>query len=279
MTVGIYGLGLIGGSMAKSIKLHTGHTVLGVDINESEQLKAELVGAIDGRLTDENLGDCDLVIVALYPAAILDCIKQRADQFKWGALVVDCGGVKGAFCDELYEVAERHGFRFIGGHPMAGREYSGFQYAQDDLFERASMILCAAPNESIDVIAQAKAFFLDMGFLRVVFCTPCQHDEMIAYTSQMAHIISSAYVKSELAQKHKGFSAGSFADMTRVARLNERMWSELFLANREPLVHELDGMIARLCDYRDAIARADEALLIPLLRQGREIKESLSRTD
>lgn len=277
MTVGVVGLGLIGGSMAKAIKLRTDYRVLGMDIQEAEMLKAELVGAIDGRLTQADLPGCDVVIVALYPSAIVDYVRENAALFQPGALVVDCGGVKGSICDELFSLCDKYNFTFIGGHPMAGREYSGFQYAQDDLFERAAMILTPKPGESIDEIVRAKTFFLDVGFLRVVICTPEEHDEMIAYTSQMAHIISSAYVKSELAQKHKGFSAGSFQDMTRVARLNEHMWTELFLANAQPLLKELTGMIERLEMYRDVLMNEDEAQLINLLRDGREIKEMLSR--
>ncbi len=276
MTIGIIGLGLIGGSMAKSAKLHTKHTVLGTDAKESEMLKAELVGAIDGRLTNANLPDCDAVIVALYPAAIIEWISTHAAQINPTALVIDCGGVKGSLCAAIQPIAATHPWTFIGGHPMAGREYSGFQYAQDDLFERASMILTPYANAEIADIARAKALFFELGFLRVVFATPEEHDEMIAYTSQMAHIISSAYVKSELARKHKGFSAGSFQDMTRVARLNEGMWSELFLNNREPLIRELDGLIARLHAYRAALSSADEAELVHLLREGREVKELLS---
>ena len=277
MTVGIVGLGLIGGSLAKSIKLHTDHRVLGMDIKETEMLKAELVEAIDERLSDDNIGECDIVIVALYPGAIVEYITAQKDAFKKDALIVDCGGVKGNLCDTLFALTADCDFTFIGGHPMAGREYSGFQHAKDDLFERAAMILTPRPNECIEQIARAKAFFLEIGFLRVVICTPIEHDEMIAYTSQMAHIISSAYVKSELAQKHKGFSAGSFADMTRVARLNEHMWTELFLENPKPLVRELDEMIMRLMDYRAAIADGDKQSLTDLLREGREIKETLSR--
>ena len=276
MTVGIVGMGLIGGSMAKSIKLHTDHTVLGADVKESELLKAELVGAIDGRLRDDRLRECDIVIVALYPADSVAYIKRNADSFGPGALVVDCSGVKRVVCEALREVVAGRDFTFIGGHPMAGREYSGFKYAKDDLFERASMILTPYPDAPIELVARAKAFFLAAGFLRVVFTTPERHDEMIAYTSQMAHIISSAYVKSELAMKHKGFSAGSFQDMTRVARLNEGMWSELFLSNREPLIHELDGIITRLHQYRGALEREDREELERLLREGREVKETLS---
>lgn len=276
MNIGIVGLGLIGGSLAKAIKRHTKHTVWGFDIAQAEMEKAQLVGAIDSPLTTELLPACAFVIIALYPKDIVRYLKENAPRFGEGAVVVDCGGVKQVICGAVQDGnLQSNGWYFIGGHPMAGREYWGFRYAQDDLFENASMILTPDSDTPLEVVSATKEFFLDIGFRRVIFSTPENHDEMIAYTSQMAHIISSAYVCSELARKHKGFSAGSFQDMTRVARLNEHMWSELFLLNRKPLVHELDDILTRLQAYRDAIVAGNEAQLVTLLREGRERKELL----
>jgi prephenate dehydrogenase len=275
MKIGIVGLGLIGGSLAKAVKLHTKHEILGYDISEEEMRRAELTEAIDGRLTEATLPECDIVLVALYPQAIVNYIQENADRFKAGALVIDCGGVKQSVTDELAETVTGRPWHFIGGHPMAGREYSGFRHAQDDLFEQASMILTPDESISLDVRSFAKDFFLSIGFGRVVFTTPEVHDEMIAYTSQLAHIISNVYIRSDLAMKHKGFSANSFQDMTRVARLNAQMWTELFLLNKEPLTAELDGLIARLSSVRDAIAAGDEARLTKLLNEGHERKELL----
>ncbi len=275
MKIGIVGLGLIGGSMARSIKMHTKHTVLGIDLKESEMKKAELVGAIDGRLTDEEIGKCDVIIVALFPGQIVNYIKSHAHLFSEGTRVFDCGGVKKMVCEPLREITKEAKWKFMGGHPMAGREFSGFSYSKDDLFEQASMILTPAPETTIEERQWAKNFFLSIGFLRVRFTTPEDHDEIIGYTSQMAHVVSSAYVKTPMALKHKGFSAGSFQDMTRVARLNEDMWTELFLDNREPLIHEVQGMIDRMIEYRDALVDGDEQKLRQLLREGREMKEML----
>lgn len=277
MIIGIVGLGLIGGSLAKAIKRHTKQTVWGFDIVQAEIEKAQLVGAIDAPLTVDALPSCDYVVIALYPKDIIHYLQENTCHFGDGAVVVDCGGVKQAICNAVQDdlPGTNRQWYFIGGHPMAGREYWGFRYAQDDLFENASMILTPDADTPLEVVSATKELFLDIGFRRVIFSTPEKHDEMIAYTSQMAHIISSAYVCSELARKHKGFSAGSFQDMTRVARLNEAMWSELFLLNREPLVRELDDILSRLKDYRDAIAAEDEARLVTLLREGRERKEML----
>ena len=275
MVFGIVGLGLIGGSLARSIKFHSKHTVYGCDLKETAILQAKLVGAIDGELTEENLPECDVVLVALYPADAVDWTLNHLDSFKPGALVIDCCGVKRFVCDRLYPAFEGKQAIFMGGHPMAGRERSGFTYAQDDLFENASMILAPAPGTDIETIRRAKEIFLSIGFAKVRFTTPREHDEMIAFTSQLAHVVSSAYVKTPLAPKHKGFSAGSFRDMTRVARLNEDMWTELFLENDDLLLTQVEALIQNMQEYYDALKDRDEERLRFLLREGREIKEAL----
>ena len=275
MTIGIVGLGLIGGSLARSIKVHTDFEVLGMDINAQTMLQANLLGAVDGALEEADLARCDVVLVALYPAAIVSWITEHQDAFKPGAWVIDCGGVKEVICTPLNALAQGKPWRYCGGHPMAGREFSGFRYAKDDLFDRASMILTPPRDAGPETLTWLKDFFLTIGFRRVQFTTPREHDEMIAYTSQLAHVVSSAYVKCPLAQKHRGFSAGSFADMTRVAKLNEDMWTELFFDNREALLPEINGLIDRLAAYRDALAGEDRDAMKRLLREGREIKEAL----
>ena len=275
MKFGIVGLGLIGGSLAKSIQFHSNHQVLGADLNETTLLQARMVGAIDGELTNETLKECDVVLVALYPQASVNYILSHLDDFQEGALVIDCSGVKRHVCDQLFPAFAEKKAIFMGGHPMAGRERSGFSYAQDDLFENASMILTPAPGTDVEIIRRAKELFLSIGFGRVRFSTPQEHDEMIAFTSQLAHIVSGAYVKTPLAAKHKGFSAGSFRDMTRVARLNEDMWTELFLENADLLVPQVEALIDRMCEYRDALKAKDADQLRAILKEGREIKEAL----
>lgn len=275
MKIAIVGLGLIGGSMAMSIRRHTDHTVFGLDIDPEVMLRAKAVEAIHDELTDELLPGCDVVLVCLFPQLCADWIAAHADAFGKGALVIDCAGVKRVVFDKVAPLAEGRGWTYIGGHPMAGREFSGFTAARADLFDNASMILCPPAEASIEAREAAKAFFLEAGFKLVRFCTPEAHDQMIAYTSQLAHIVSGAYVKNPLAQDHKGFSAGSFLDMTRVARMNEVMWTELFLENRDLLLPALDDLIARLNEYRDALFEADPEKLLPVLREGRERKEAL----
>ena len=276
MQIAIIGLGLIGGSLARTIKLHTEHRVLGCDLNPQTIQQAFLMGAIDEELTDAALRDCDLVLVSLYPGAIIEWVKAHAADFKPGCLVIDCGGVKQVICEALTPLARASQWHFLGGHPMAGREHSGFRYARDDLFDNASMILCTDGQDDPELLQSARDFFMDLGFRRVQFTTPRVHDEMIAYTSQLAHIVSSAYVKCPLADKHRGFSAGSFADMTRVAKLNETMWTELFFDNREALLPVVDDLVERVTQYRDALRDNDRDAMQMLLREGREIKERLT---
>ncbi|MBQ3485490.1 MAG: prephenate dehydrogenase [Clostridia bacterium] len=275
MNIAIIGLGLIGGSLARTIKLHTAHTVYGCDLNQQTIQQAFLMSAIDAELTDETLRTCDMVLVSLYPGAIVEWVKAHAADFKPGCLVIDCGGVKQSICAELTPISRAGEWHFLGGHPMAGREHSGFRYARDDLFDGASMILCTDGLDEPELLQYARDFFLDLGFRRVQFTNPKTHDEMIAYTSQLAHIVSSAYVKCPMADKHRGFSAGSFADMTRVAKLNETMWTELFFDNREALLPVVEDLVRRVTEYRDALRAGDRDGMMALLREGRETKERL----
>lgn len=277
MNIGIVGLGLIGGSLAKSIKENTDHTVWGYDIDPTVITRAMLCEAIDDPLIPSRIPQCDMVLIALYPSLCVDYVREHAAEFASHALIVDCAGVKRTVQSPICEIAGHYDWQYIGGHPMAGREFSGFNHSQSNLFERASMIL--TPDGEIDVKTRAflKAFFLEMGFATVRFTTPDEHDSMIAYTSQLAHIVSSAYVKNPLSDKHKGFSAGSFQDMTRVARLNENMWTELMLDNADLLVPSIDDFIFRLSQYREALADKNEEQLRALLKEGRIMKEALTK--
>lgn len=270
--IGIAGLGLIGGSLAKAIKQNTNHEVYGCDINETTFRRALLLNAVDGELTENTLPFCDVVIVALYPKDVVGYIKTNAGSFKKGSLVIDCCGVKEYVCDAIFPVAGANGFTFVGGHPMAGLEHSGFKYSKKNLFSGASMILTPPKDVSIEVLYNVKNLFLELGFTNIQISAPKEHDQIIAFSSQLAHVVSSAYIKSPAAFEHKGFSAGSYKDLTRVAKLNEVMWAELFLENSGNLAAEIDGIIERLAEYSRAIKDGDEAGLVELLRDGREKK-------
>lgn len=272
MKIAIVGLGLIGGSMAKSIKNRTAHTVWGTDLNSETMTMARMCGAIDAPLTEENLPQADLVLVAIRPGAAIEWVRQHAERIAKSAILVDLCGVKRTVVAAIAPIAEQHGFAYIGGHPMAGRERGGFTASTEDLYVGASMILTPDKRTDMRLLETLKAFFLDLGFAGLTFSTPEEHDRIIAFTSQLAHIVSSAYVKSPEAQRRRGFSAGSFQDMTRVARLDEDMWTELFLDDEDFLTKELDELIGHLTDYRNALRDRDVQRLHDLLKEGRELK-------
>ena len=279
MEIAVIGLGLIGGSIAKAAKKNTPHTVLGYDTDEQVLYKARLLDAIDAELTDERLSICDWVIIATRPGAAVDYVRTHVAQIKKGATVMDVCGVKQFVCDPLWALSQEHGFTFIGGHPMAGREVGGFDHASADLFKDASMILTTPKGADIALLERLKKFWCALGFGGVTVTTPENHDRVIAYTSQLAHVVSSAYIQSPTALDHIGFSAGSYKDLTRVAKLDPDMWTELFLENREPLFAELNSLVSRLVEYRDALDRADGAKLRALLAAGRDQKLEADRKD
>ena len=272
MNVGIVGLGLIGGSMAKSIKVRTAHTVWGIDLDAETMTLSRLSGAIDGALTAENLPLCDLVLVAIRPAAAIRWVGDNAKFIQKTAILVDLCGVKRNVCEQLAPIAKANGFAYIGGHPMAGRERGGFVHSSEELFTGASMILTPDQNTDMRMLETLKAFFTDIGFAGLTFSTPEEHDRIIAYTSQLAHLVSSAYIKSPEAQRRRGFSAGRFRDMTRVAHLDEAMWTELFLDDADYLTEQLEILITHLNEYREALAAHDAEKLQALLKDGREKK-------
>ena len=268
MTVGVVGLGLIGASFAKTIKKHTDFVVLGYDASEKVMENARLDGTIDGEL-DLSIDKCDIVLVALYPDDIVEFVKANADYLK-DTIVIDCGGTKTKVCNELFPIAKEKEFTFIGGHPMAGIEKSGYDYSTDSLFDGAFMIMVPPENIDARTLDYAKMFFISLGFYRITVTTAKEHDKIIAYTSQLAHIASSAYVKSPTSLQNLGFSAGSFKDMTRVAYLNENMWSELFLQNKDFLLDELKVLIDNLTMYHKAISEGDRDALMALLADGKQ---------
>ena len=277
MIVGIAGLGLIGGSLAKSIKANTPHTVYGLDNNDDTMMLATISRTIDAPLTEENLPDCDLVLIALPPRALVNWLNKNAPIIKKGGLVVDMCGIKRWIVGEALPLSKQYGFTYVGGHPMAGKEVSGFVNATEELYLGASMILTPDSSVSINILDELRTFFLSIGFGKITFTTPETHDRTIAYTSQLAHIASSSYIKSPTAQLHSGFSAGSFRDMTRVAKLDENLWTELFSENSDYLIEELEEYIGHLNDFLSALKSDDLETVHSLLRDGRELKEKSAK--
>ena len=274
MTVGIVGLGLIGGSFAKAYHA-AGHTVLAFDTDRSTYDFAVLSGTVNGPLTDETLSTCDLILMAVIPSAAVGYLKQHAAHIGPKPVVIDCCGTKRVVCTACFPLAKQFGFTYLGGHPMAGTHNSGFKYATATMFHNAPMVLVPANHNDIELLSRVKELLAPAGFSRFSVTTAEQHDEMIAFTSQLAHVASNAYIKSPTAKKHKGFSAGSYKDMTRVAWLAPHMWAELFMENKEFLLKEIDCYIEHLSEYKTAMENDDEETLIRLLDEGKKRKEEV----
>lgn len=271
MTVGIVGLGLIGGSFAKAYH-EAGARVLACNRSRDVLDFAVMSGAVDGELTEENISACDLVLITIYPEAAIEYFKRMAGHIGPRPIVLDCCGTKRAVCAECFPVAAEHGVRFLGGHPMAGTHNSGFKYARAELYHGAPMVIVPPNPDDFELMERAKTLLAPAGFGRFSFTDAEAHDAMIAFTSQLAHVVSNAYVKSPTAARHKGFSAGSYKDLTRVAWLNAPMWAELFMENSDFLLQEIDCFIGSMQQYRDAIADGDKQRLTELLDEGRRIK-------
>ena len=274
MKVGILGLGLIGGSMARAYAV-AGHTVYAADLDESTLSFAMLSGAVHGRLDEETIPACELLLLAIYPGGSAKWLEDNGRLVDSGALVLDLCGIKQEVCKRCVPVARKYGFTFVGGHPMAGSHFSGFKYSRADLYKGAPMVLVPPRFDDIDLLQRVKDAMAPCGFGMFSVTTAEEHDRMIAFTSQMPHVLSNAFIKSPTARQHKGFSAGSYKDLTRVAWLNAPMWSELFLENRDNLLFELNTYLDSLTAYRDALEARDGERLTALLEAGKKAKEEV----
>ncbi len=274
MTVGILGLGLIGGSMARAYAL-AGHTVFATDTDESMLSFAKLSGAVHDTLTPENIPNCDLILLAIYPDGSASWLENNAKYICQMTLVMDLCGVKEEICRRCFPVAAQYGFTFVGGHPMAGSHFSGFKYSRATLFKGQPMVLVPPRFDDIELLGRCKEILAPCEFGTFSVTTAAEHDRMIAFTSQMPHILSNAFIKSPTAGSHKGFSASSYKDLTRVAWLNAPMWAELFLENKDHLLQELDFYLSSLNAYRDALTSDDRETLTALLEEGKRRKEEV----
>lgn len=273
-TVGVFGLGLIGGSFVKAYHA-AGWTVLAHNRTQSVLEFAKLSGDVDGELNKENIADCDLVLLTIYPEAAVETLREFAPYIGSKPLVMDCCGTKRVVCEAAFPIAQAYGFTFVGGHPMAGTQFSGYKYAKATLYQNQPMVVVPPRYDDIFLLERVKTLLNPVGFGRYSVTTAGDHDAMIAFTSQLAHVVSNAYVKSPTAKQHHGFSAGSYKDLTRVAWLNAPMWAELFLENRDCLIGEVDCIIDSLTAYRDAMRDNDREKLTTLLEEGKRLKEEI----
>lgn len=272
MKIGIIGLGLIGGSFGRAIASKTEDTVYALDINEKAMITGKLLSAYHNPLTENDIKELDVLVFSLYPEPLEKALNEYVPKLKKGCLVVDLCGNKRRVVEQMKDLSAKHpDLEFISAHPMAGREFSGVSHSTSTLFDRASMILVPVRAE-IGRIAWLKEYSLKLGFGEVVITSADKHDEIIAFTSQLAHLVSSAYIKSDRATEYMGFSAGSFRDMTRVAKLSPEMWSQLTVDNSDYLVEELDSFIAHLSEYKTALKNKDIEQMKKLLSDGNERK-------
>ena len=273
MIIAVVGMGLIGGSFCRALKQYTSHTVLGYTRNQKTVAFARSVGAIDRPLTD--LSEPDVVFVALPPEATMEYLTSHVQEFKPNAIVADICGVKQPIIDAADQLFYNHGIRYVGTHPMAGKEVSGFANSDVDLYKNASYIITPTPLTDPDAVETLESLASAIGFTRIEITDPARHDTIISYTSQLAHVVSSAYIKSPTSAMTLGFTAGSFQDMTRVAKLDPDMWTSLFALNRGPLLKEIDTLILNLKVFRDALADHDLPKVHDLLQQGRQLREEI----
>lgn len=274
MTVGIVGLGLIGGSLAKAYK-KSEHTVYSYDIDKKILDFAILSGAVDGILSFENINKCNLVLLCVYPDAAVEYLSAAAPFIDENAFVIDCCGTKEKVCNACFDIAKKYSFTFVGGHPMAGTQYSGFKYSKASLFKGAYMVIVPPTFDDMAFLEKVKELLAPAQFGHYSIISAKEHDKIIAFTSQLAHVVSNAYVKSPSAKIHKGFSAGSYKDLTRVAWLNEVMWSELCMENRDNMIFELSTFISELEKYRSALIEKNTEALKSLFKEGKIIKKEI----
>lgn len=272
MKISIIGLGLIGGSIGRATLAKTDHTVYGYDIDELVITKALMMNAINQKGDDKTLAESDLVIIALTPQLTIEKMEEILPKLKKDAILMDCCGTKRVIVDKMRELQDQYpDINFVGVHPMAGREFSGIDHAIVGLFEHAFFIMVPV-TQNILALSKLKSYFLSLGAEDVQVSSAEEHDAIISYTSQLAHVVSSSYVKDPLSKVYAGYSAGSFRDLTRVAKLNPDMWTELFIENKDNILRSIDELQKHLSEYREAIANSDEDQLHALLAEGTKMK-------
>lgn len=275
MKIGIVGLGLIGGSFARAFR-EAGHSVFAFDTNAESMRQAREDGTVTAPLTDDIIPECDLILVCVYPEAAMAFMTEKAPLFGKKPVVMDSCGTKRAIVGHGMALAKEYGFTYAGGHPMAGTEFSGYAYSRSTLFKNAPMAVVLPEDGDEKLLAHIESLLAPVAFGSIKVTTAEDHDAVIAFTSQLPHVISSAYVKSPVAPMHAGLSAGSYKDMSRVARSSPEMWAQLFLEDSDNLAKEIDCMIEHLKEYRDAVLAGDREELIRLYREGREIKININ---
>ena len=274
----IVGLGLIGGSYARALR-RFGYTVTAIDTDGNAIRFALENGIIDEGTTDADpvlIGEADCIIMALYPTKITDWIRQNQEHFKSGIRLTDVTGIKSAVVYEIQDIL-RPDVEFIAAHPMAGREVSGVAYSDDRIFRDANFIVVPTKKNTPESIEWCENLGKILGFNRVSVLTPEEHDEMIAFVSQLTHCIAVALMTCNDNEHLRDYTGDSFRDLTRIAHINENMWSELFFMNKEPLLKEMNRFIDEMSDIRDIIERNDIEALKDKMRLSTKRRELFNK--
>lgn len=279
MNICVVGMGLIGGSVCKAVREYTTHRIYGVDTDLKTVQAALEDGVVDGIIEDGNYAEIDMTIVCLYPYITAEFLKENMSRFKKDSIVCDFCGIKSFLVQQMTELAKKCEVRYVSAHPMSGREVGGYANSLKTLYVGKNFIITPVSGTDVAAVKEVALLATQMGVTKIVQTTPEEHDKIIAYTSQLAHIVSSAYVKSPTIEEELGFTGGSFQDMTRVATVNESMWTSLFLLNRDALLSELNMLIENLSLYKDALEQKNDRLMYVLLRDGRLRKEENLRND
>ncbi len=270
MRIAVVGLGIMGASIARALKAKTEYTVDGWNRNHGVVEYALSKNYVDGEVSD--FATYDVVFIALPPEATMEFIETH--NFKDDGIVADVCGMKKAIEKAVY--ADNPNFRYVGTHPMAGKETSGIKSSSETLFKGANVIITKARKTDEDAINTIVKLYRKMGCAKILLCPAEYHDAKIAYTSQLAHLVSNAYLKSKTVEGCSGFTGGSFQDMTRVAGMDEEIWTELFFMNEKNLSKELETLIANLNEYLTVLKTGNEEQMKELLRAGGDVRRSLN---
>lgn len=272
----IVGLGLIGGSFAMALKELNPKNLWAIDIDEEAIKTAEKMGIIDKGYTDPEtpLKKSDIVIICIYPNLTVKFIKDNMENFKSGAIITDTAGIKEKLIEEIY-TSIREDVDFIGGHPMAGRESKGLGYATKDIFNNANYLITPTDKNKEENIKRIEELVKAIGFKSIVSLNPSHHDEIIAFTSHLPHIMASALIISDNRSDTKFFVAGSYRDATRVAKINADLWTELIMDNRDNTLEQIEVFENSIANFKRAIMNNDKENLKLLFRKGSQKREEL----
>ncbi len=275
MEITVVGLGLIGGSLAKALRKLNFKKIWGVDINPEVLQQATGQGVIDAGFTcgDVPLANSDLVFLALYPSQTINFVKEYQQKFKQNALITDTAGLKQKVMAGVRQYL-RPDLDFVGGHPLAGKECSGFKHASADLFVNANYILTPVQENKEESLALAERIIRSIGCNKPILMSPEEHDRIIALTSHLPHLIAAALINSNTSRNLGSLVGGSFRDATRVAAMNVSLWSELLAENKDNILHQLDIFSANLTKIKLVIENNDPESLRNLLTQAKKTREN-----